>query len=178
MSTDYETYRNAVAAATEEKARALETYERDYQAIEKTWAESTERLREAKEAALEELKKSADPLVVWIVTNAMPSFPEHAEIVLGVLPATREELDALAVEHGWCSDWERYMLSAERAGVLPAREAMAEEGEQMMRWMRATYGSEAVGVARRYLSGAIRAEVERALSERPADSMEKIAAEK
>jgi len=168
-------------ASVEKYFAAIDSAQKEYEAAvalrDETYSQQGAAVRAAArkqgdaktgESGLAILRDSEDPLTVWIAENAMIGFPEHAEIVLRALPATREQLDALAVEHGWCTDWERYMQMAERAGVLAKREPLLEEGEQMLKWLRDNYGTDAVRLARRYIGAAVRAEVERALAERDA----------
>ena len=62
----------------------------------------------------------ADPLAAWIVEYAMPSYEAEALAVLRTLPATMDQLDALADERGWCNAWADQVAAARVAGVLPA----------------------------------------------------------
>lgn len=75
----------------------------------------------AERAALAALKASGDPLVAWIATNCR-DYVDEATIVLRTLPASRDELDALARENSWCGVWSRFRDQAEQDGVLPAKE--------------------------------------------------------
>lgn len=69
-------------------------------------------------AAWEALKGSRDPLVAWIAKNCR-EHSEEAQIVLRALPASMDELDALAFEKGWCGAWRGYVVRARAADVLP-----------------------------------------------------------
>lgn len=72
------------------------------------------------------LKTAADPLVRWIAENC-EDYRFEAAFVLRALPASMDELDALARENGWCGMWGGFRRQAEQAGVLSA--ATAPEGE-------------------------------------------------
>lgn len=76
--------------------------------------------------AWQALKTAADPLVRWIAENC-EDYRFEAASVLRALPASMDELDALARENGWCGMWGGFRRQAEQAGVLPA--ATAPEGE-------------------------------------------------
>lgn len=73
----------------------------------------------AKGDAWKALKGAADPLVRWIAENC-EDYRYEATHVLRALPASMDELDALAREKGWCGAWDDFRRRAERAGVLPA----------------------------------------------------------
>jgi hypothetical protein len=73
---------------------------------------------EAREAAWAALKESSDPLVKWIAENCA-DYRDQAETILRALPATAEELDAIAEEHDWCGVWNGFRDQAADAGVLP-----------------------------------------------------------
>ncbi|MDG4857097.1 hypothetical protein P8605_02805 [Streptomyces sp. T-3] len=64
------------------------------------------------------LTASSDPLVKWIAENCADHC-EEARCVLGILPATVDEIDDLAEREGWCRVWEDYRQRALDAGVLP-----------------------------------------------------------
>lgn len=72
----------------------------------------------ASQAAWDVLKTSSDPLVKWIAEKA-GGYQNQAAQVLNVLPATLEELDALAGEHEWCGTWTALRDRAIAAGVMP-----------------------------------------------------------
>jgi hypothetical protein len=62
----------------------------------------------------------ANPLAAWIVEYAMPSYESEALTVLRSLPATMDQLDAIADENSWCKEWAEQVSAARFAGVLPA----------------------------------------------------------
>lgn len=74
------------------------------------------------------LKGSADPLVRWIAENC-EDYRYEATHVLRALPASMDELDALAREKDWCGAWDDFRRRAEQAGVLPAASPAEPESE-------------------------------------------------
>ncbi|MFJ8158538.1 hypothetical protein [Streptomyces sp. NPDC094468] len=78
-------------------------------------------VEESRAAAWQDLKSSSDPLVKWIAEHC-ESFPDQANAVLTALPATVEELDALAKREGWCEVWDNFRDQAREAGVMPGVE--------------------------------------------------------
>lgn len=47
-------------------------------------------------------------------------YPDYLMSLLKLLPASLEELDNFANENGWCSDYDNYVMRAQRSGHLPA----------------------------------------------------------
>jgi hypothetical protein len=82
----------------------------------------------AQNAAWARLKGSADPLVRWIAEKC-EDYRYEATRVLRALPASMDELDALARENDWCGAWDAFRRQAEHAGVLPAQAAETAESE-------------------------------------------------
>lgn len=81
------------------------------------------------DAARDALEVStADPLVRWIAEHVR-DYEREVRIVLEALPASMAELDQLANDKGWCSDWERFRRLARAAGVLPI-ETVTEASER------------------------------------------------
>ncbi|MBQ0850187.1 hypothetical protein J8N05_18480 [Streptomyces sp. BH-SS-21] len=87
---------------------------------------------EARTAAWEALTTSDDPLVKWIAKNCA-NYRSEAQHVLTALPATVEELDAVAASNDWCPVWAEFRQQAMDAEVIPdpnrliaAREALFE----------------------------------------------------
>jgi hypothetical protein len=82
----------------------------------------------AQSDAWEALKGSADPLVRWIAENC-GDYHCEATHVLRALPASMDELDALARMKGWCGMWKEFRRRAEQAGVLPDASPAEPESE-------------------------------------------------
>lgn len=68
--------------------------------------------------AWNKLSQSSDPLVRWIEENCK-EYQGYAIQVLKALPATLEELDALAEGEDWCNIWDQFRDRAVEAGVMP-----------------------------------------------------------
>lgn len=71
----------------------------------------------AHESAWALLRESKRPLVRWIAENC-EEYASEAELVLEMLPASLERLDALAAVQDWCPVWGRFRRAALEAGVL------------------------------------------------------------
>lgn len=67
--------------------------------------------------AWELLKGSDDPLVAFIGKEC-GGHVQYAEKILPVLPAPLAELQKIATEADWCSDWDNFVRKARLAGVL------------------------------------------------------------
>lgn len=93
------------------------------------------------------IKGSADPLVRWIAEHCR-EYWDQAVMVLKALPATPDELDALADEHDWCSAWYELRDQAEEAGVLPGGTPVSKSRRALKRWLRDEYGIGRRGVAK------------------------------
>lgn len=87
-------------------------------------------------AAWSELKKSENPQVKYVAENFSSYHREHAEEVFKILPATVTELDQLAVDKGWCDDWDRFLARAQRDGVVENHPPRSAEREELSRWFR------------------------------------------
>ena len=61
--------------------------------------------RPAREAHDAELLELDDPLVTWVVRNAIAAHRDEAVGVLRLLPCTLADLDRHARANGWCSAW-------------------------------------------------------------------------
>lgn len=101
-------------------------------------------VREANRAALAnaatKLGESNDPLVRFIAENAVSAHHREALKVLKVLPATRAELETLAVDNGWCGTWDDLVAAAEKAGALPPVEGVEAELVSLQRWLQNELG--------------------------------------
>jgi hypothetical protein len=136
MYPEVEQYRAAMKAAEDKYEEAAEQApDHDYDMIEGDCARcafmnpSREARAAAMEAAIEQLAQAADPLVRWIAQNCLPDFDYQANKVLALLPASMDELDALASEHGWCEIWDDFKNDAHKAGVLPGQGLVTAQPE-------------------------------------------------
>lgn len=66
--------------------------------------------------------KTKDPIARWILNN-IDGYESYVEKILPILPATRAELEEVANEHDWCSEFDSFMDMATEAGVIPADES-------------------------------------------------------
>ena len=71
-----------------------------------------------------------DPLVRWLVTDVWGSYSSYAASVLQVLPATMDAINEVARRGDWCSEYNRLVEQAERAGVTDAPSLIPDEDEQ------------------------------------------------
>lgn len=90
---------------------AREGYLKEYTAVQKQY-------NKARNDTWEQLSRSEDPLVRWIAVNGR-EHEAYAEIVLKALPATLDQLEGLADEHGWCGEWYELRDKAVEDGVIP-----------------------------------------------------------
>lgn len=69
-------------------------------------------------------KETEDPIAKYLASShasALRSdYSEYVQDVLKMLPATLEELDSHANEHGWCDRYDSIVLRVQRAGHLPS----------------------------------------------------------
>lgn len=71
----------------------------------------------ARATAWDALRASEVPLVRWIAEEC-EEYAWEARQVLAALPASLEELDALASEERWCGAWDGFRRQALAAGVV------------------------------------------------------------
>ena len=77
-----------------------------YDAVERQAREAYDAVeRPAREAHDAELLELDDPLVTWVVRNAIAAHRDEAVGVLRLLPCTLADLDRHARANGWCSAW-------------------------------------------------------------------------
>jgi hypothetical protein len=177
MLPEIEAYFAAVTITPEQIREKLDAiaakYREDY-GTENNWSDYTFRnyrdacqqvnsttAREVRRGAWDKLKESEDPLVRYIAEN-LRDFSEHAEEVFKILPATLDELDQLAAAKSWCSDWDRYVRAAQRAGVLPEAESPTEAEKALYTWFGHSVTSDRAH--RRTLKVLVRAVVAEALA--------------
>ena len=84
-----------------------------YDAVERPAREAYDAVeRQAREAYDAELLELDDPLVTWIVRNAITDHRNEAVGVPRLLPCTLDDLDRHARANDWCSAWTSLRESA------------------------------------------------------------------
>lgn len=145
MHKDYEAYASAVnaALATEQEAvrAAEEAYNIDRDHIlddaRHRAARATRHLAEME--ARQVLKTSSDPLVAFVAGAPLADYPDHARKILEALPATMEELEAIARQGDWCSEWSKFVDAAAEAGVLPGQPPISAELRAVREYIRTNW---------------------------------------
>lgn len=176
MLDEVRKYFTAVEAAEELRADEIEAAHSAYMTTEGSWP-TREALytawrhavndgykvrEEALAAARKELETSGDPLVRFIAKAPLRSYPEEAGTVLKALPATYEDLNALAAREEWCDVWELHVRRAAKEGAItlpavsPSRAALDE-------WAETNLGRSSRGELAKLVDAAVRAEVVAAL---------------
>lgn len=123
---------------TSEADKELKEKEEAYHRASNEMDAARRAARNARREAWDILRNSDDELIKWIGQHC-ESYSDHAKIVLAALPATYDQLQALAQEQEWCGDWDSFLSRAVRAGVIekpklsPAAQAYAD-------WHRRHYG--------------------------------------
>jgi hypothetical protein len=78
--------------------------------------------RNARTAASVRLQETTtDPAIQWML-KTLRGYHSYIDTVLPILPATREQLEAVANEHEWCNDFDDFMDQATEAGIIPPRD--------------------------------------------------------
>lgn len=116
------------------------------------------RLRAARTKLRETTK---DPIVRWMMDN-IQDYWSYIETVLPELPATREQLEDLATQHDWCSEFDGFMEQATEAGVIPPRDEKFDASE-LVEWVSNEYDVYEREV-RREIQSRVNKIVERALA--------------
>lgn len=164
MHADVQKYFDAQENYQTKRREALDERDRAVSAEYDKYDTTCQQLTAERDAAREALRESSDPLVAWIAKVPMRNYPDHATEALKILPATREDLDALAARNGWCAEWDRFMDKAEQAGVLPGAPQRTEETQQLLQQLESYFGTETFRTYRGLISTAIKAEVAAALA--------------
>lgn len=147
MLPEIEIFTSAVRVARDvrnadfDKAHAAYTG-RNYSEFKEFDAESR-RSRSAYEcaftAAWNALVASDDPIVRFIASECR-DYTDEAITVLEALPATLEQLNALAREHDWCDRWDHFLDRARETGVFGEEHKLSEARQVLMTWLRDDYG--------------------------------------
>lgn len=148
MLPDVEAYNAAVTKADEDYQTALDAVASKhreagtmYEGVYYDEADSLIKPRnDAKDAAWEALKESADPFVAWVATNCK-DYQYEAIIVLQHAPFTdADALEELRSQHGWCGAWTSLHEQAEAAGVIPGSVPLSPEREALVAELSRTFG--------------------------------------
>lgn len=126
-------------------------------------------LRVARKQLRDETK---DPMIIWMMDN-IQDYWSYIETVLPELPATREELEDIATQHDWCTEFDSFMEQATEAGVVEPRN-VAWDAEELVEWVANEYDVYPREV-RREIQRRVNKIVERALA---AKNNERVAKEK
>lgn len=123
-------YRATEEEANREGADGKAVWDRYYEAVDAAAAERATARDTARAALREALDREGDKLGVFIVDNALGGdYRDEALTALKALPATAEELTALARSRSWCNVFDRFLRQARAAGVfgpVTARETLEE----------------------------------------------------
>lgn len=127
MLPGVEEYFNAVLRAEEKYSQEMTELESQPSKYTVEWYQKVDaacqRRDRATTAARRKLQQNVNhPIVQWMVNHReivqSPYLWEHAEEVLKILPATVDEIQALAASKSWCSTWDRLRDKALADGVL------------------------------------------------------------
>lgn len=126
-----------------------EKYERDYEEYRARYQEWDRKFHDEYRAANEKhrvklrnaraklRRETKDPMIIWMMDN-IEDYWSYIETVLPILPATREELESLATEHEWCSEFDGFMDQATSAGIIaPINEAW--DASELIEWVADEY---------------------------------------
>lgn len=104
--------------------------------LRKSNAKHSEAMRKARAILLEETE---DPTIKWMLTDMRKGYWSYVEQVLPILPATRDELETLANEGDWCSEFDGFLEEATNAGIVAPLDAMYDATE-IAEYIAAEYG--------------------------------------
>lgn len=71
------------------------------------------------DAALDKLASTEDRTLTFLARTAFKLHPSETRDVLRMLPLSRETLEAVGPDQGWCPEYGRLFHLAEEQGVLP-----------------------------------------------------------
>jgi hypothetical protein len=86
------------------------------EARHKAVAAAADELNKSKQARYEAL--SVDPFTHWLNTFVRRQFNDHADMILGILPATMNDIKTLADSEDWCTGFERIAAAAADRGLI------------------------------------------------------------
>lgn len=155
---EYQKYREAYAE-WDKKYRAAHT-------------ENHERYRAVMGEARKVLRtKTRDPIIRWMLTS-IEDYDPYIETVLPILPATREQLEELATQNDWCSQFDHFMEEATKAGILPPADPSEPDVSELVQWI-ADETDEYPRNIRRRVQGMVNKIVEKALADKEAENAAK-----
>lgn len=115
---------------------------------------------------------TSDPMLQWMMDN-IHDYWSYIETVLPVLPATRAELEELATQHDWCSEFDGFLETATEAGIVAPRDE-TWDAEDLVEWVANQYDVYPREI-RREIQSRVNRIVEKALA---AQNNERVAKEK
>lgn len=131
----YETYVAARRTMAAKREAGDISYDEWSRLLDAAYAASRVSTNEAWNA----LKTASDPLVRFIAENCK-DYQDEAQRVLKALPATLEELDALAVRENWCSIWDQFRDQAVEAGLFSEVKPLSPGRKALKNWAEESYG--------------------------------------
>lgn len=81
----------------------------------------------ARSVARDALGKSEDKTIAFLANVALKEHPDQTELVLRLLPLSREALEAVGPDNDWCPEFGRLYALAEERGALPPYENPAND---------------------------------------------------
>lgn len=146
---------------------------REYQEEYRVWNQkfhagftaANEKHKETMRAARATLReKTNDPVIKWIMNDMTKGYWSYIEAVLPILPATREQLENLANDQDWCSEFDEFLGQATEAGIIPPVDE-SYDAQEIVDWVSDefdVYGRR----HRRQIQAMVNRIVERALAEK------------
>jgi hypothetical protein len=131
------TYHNDWAKAREQYAAQRDDWGNRPEAYYAAHDRVNEARRIAKQEAARLLEGAQDPLAAWIVKNTLNGHREHSMRILKALPASLDDLNRIAREHGWCAEWARYRGRAIADGALPEVPPLERARYAIVEWSHA-----------------------------------------
>lgn len=139
----YESYVAARSATVAKRDAGDISYDEWSRLLDAAYAASRVSTNEAWNA----LKTASDPLVRFIAENCK-DYQDEAQRVLKALPATLEELDALAGNENWCSIWNQFRDLAVETGLFGEVKPLSEAQKALNRWLDVHWGMSRASVAK------------------------------
>jgi hypothetical protein len=105
--------------------------EKYYEGQRKLSAEQNKVNREARNTLR---TKTKDPMIHWMIDKLSGGYGGYVDSVLKILPATRDELETLANQDEWCSEFDEFLGQATEAGVVPPAD-QAYDAQEIIDWV-------------------------------------------
>lgn len=147
--------------------RDYEEYQRSYREWDRKfhdeYREAHDKHRDTMREARHKLRrKTEDPMLIWMMDN-IEDYWSYIETVMPILPATREQLENLADEHDWCSEFDGFMERATEAGIVPPVQDPYNTSE-LVEWVVNRDYDDNDRTARRQIQARVNQIVEKALA--------------